>query len=555
MKNIINQGSIKLAQFLKNELQIMRRNHLQCRILLIAAMIIMGGSRTTFASNNTDDVTEIKLYSPTPLTVNSKIFSVRVKAQGSSSWQSIPVNFLYSVHYARLATSGALTFEISVPDNIDNCGISPKRLGIQYDINDKKLIFTLSQPRHLVVKINNLEYLCLLIDSLQSDDPSPNQNVVVNVKDFVSDVKGSTDQTDNLQKAIDYLYDTSGKNILFFPPGIYKFKTLYFINRTKPVTVFIADGALLLKALRQSPSEEESAIWIAKSKNLTLKGHGVIDCNGKANGERWDKINQGCTMPFWIMDCENICIRDILMRNSSMWSMQVHYCKNFTLSNYKVINPPESGVGWTDGVNISLGDSVLVENCFAYCTDDIFATGQHQYETKKKVNPVYRVIAADTKNFTIRNLFGLTSSGNMTRFGCQSMGYSVKNYRFEDCDFMNFDSVTWEGADISFWRLQASIKDKPGRIDGIYDNIAFVNCSWENDDNVANIRFVGDATFGKLELINCTFEYKTGAILSNIEELYVRNLKSGGKIRQTPEEAGFELTNVKKIDWSGIPYR
>ncbi len=524
-------------------------------MLLITTLIVLAEIDITYANDNTNGVNNLKVYTPTPMTTISDIFSVRVKTPEESSWHSVPVSFLYSVHYARLAGSGNLMFEITVADKIDNCTISPKQLGVKHEIDGNKVIFSIStQPRHLVLKINYLEYLCLLIDSLETNVPSPDQKSVVNVMDFVSD-SDTADQTKNLQMAIDHMYTSEGKNILFFPSGIYKFRTLYFIDRIKPITIYISDGALLLKALRQSPNEEESTIWIVGSKNITVKGRGVIDCNGKANGEKWDIINQGCTMPFWIMDCENISVRDILIRNSSMWSMQVHYCKNFTLSNYKAINPPESNTHWTDGVNISLGDNVLVENCFAYCTDDIFATGQHQYETKKKVQPIYSYIAADTKNFVIRNLFGVTTCRCMIRFGCQSMGYSIKNYRFENCVFMRYDKNPTRGwGDITFFRLQASIKDRPGRIDGVYDNIAFVNCSWENDNNGANINYEGgEPTIGKLDLINCTFDFKGGATLSNIEELNVQGFKSGGKIRNTPEDAGFVLTNVKKVNWSGSP--
>jgi len=299
-------------------------------------------------------------------------------------------------------------------------------------------------------------------------------------------------------------------------------------------------------------------VW---SKNITVKGRGVLDCNGKANRERWDVLNQGASYPFWIMDGENIAIRDIFMRNSGEWSMHCHYCRNFTLSNYKVINPRESGIfqgWWTDGMNISCGQKVLCEDCFAYCCDDVFATGQHTYEAKRKVTPVYRVVAADSKDFVIRNLFGLTRGGNAIRFGCQSMGYSIKNSRFENCDFM-YTGRGPHDTDILFFRLKGGILEMPQllqRRDGVYENIAFVDCSWENDNCKNYILSVGTRIhFTKLELLRCTFDFKNGGSIRGVDELNVQDFKSAGVVRRDARDAGIELKDVKKVQWSTTPSR
>ena len=278
-------------------------------------------------------------------------------------------------------------------------------------------------------------------------------------------------------------------SILLFPPRMYQFRTLYFLQCCKPVTIYLADGALLRKALRHTDSEEEATIQMVWSRNITVRGRGIIDCNGKASCERWDVVNEGAPYPFWVMDCENITLGDIFMRNSGDWSMHCHYCRNFALSNYKVINPLEcSPHWWTDAMNICCGQKVLCEDCFAYCCDDIFATGQHVHGAKRQVNPVYRVVGADSRNSVIRNLFGLTYGGNVIRFGCQPMGYSIRDYRFENCGFM-YANVLWQTqqgkgslhvADVFVFRLKGGILEGPELSkprDGVYENIAF-DCSW-----------------------------------------------------------------------------
>ena len=483
--------------------------------------------------------TELRLYKSTPLTTQSQVFSLKVKTSLSSDWQPVEVDYLFSVHYARLSASGKLFFEITIPEIITNYIIKPDRAEIKSSVSGETVLFSTSKtPCHLIIRINDLENFCLIVDPLEEDSPSASNLSVVNVADFVNNTDGTFDETENLQKAVSYLYETNGKNILYFPSGVYKFRVINFLKRLKPITIYLEDGVLLNKMIRQTSIEEEAFFKIVSSKNITVKGRGIIDCNGKANYELWFYRTQGCPYPFWIQTCENISIKDVLVRNSGEWHMHSHYCKNFTISNYKVISPIESSPMWTDGINISCGKDVLIENCFLYGGDDIFASGQYRYQYKKSAY-LWPEIKRNTENFIIRNILGYTERGCAVRLGCLNMGNSIKNYLFENCDFIVSKK----------WNRDSGI-NLGGLNGGFYKNIRFVNCTFETGDSVDFNVNCGGPVHGKFELINCSFNYKMVAEIKNVNVLNIKGLKSGGVIRSNPKDAGFILTNVDTVNWS-----
>lgn len=278
------------------------------------------------------------------------------------------------VHYAHFAFTGECEVTVGVKPSIghrnlkfiNTWSISPKRAGVRAASELNTLTFTLTQPRKLVIQVNEYERLFLFADSADSDAPSPGDDGVVDAADFVRGNTGGALETENIRAAVEAVGEGG---TLYFGPGVYLSGTL---TLKSDMTLYLAGGAVLKGSSDPAdfPAEEQSGHWsnlaflnIPDCRNVRVAGFGTID----ANGAVIRALQHGPHL-LVIRDSENVTVEDVFVRDPAAWNTHPINCDNVTLRNIKMLNNRD--VLNTDGFDISSSRNVIVENCFAYTSDD-----------------------------------------------------------------------------------------------------------------------------------------------------------------------------------------
>ena len=135
-------------------------------------------------------------------------------------------------------------------------------------------------------------------------------------------------------------------------------------------------------------------LYAHKCKNIALTGSGTLDGNGEAwwpmlhnRGVIRDLLQKGkrrvpleervydkpdfSLRPRMLqfVDCENILVEGVTFINSPSWTLHPVWCKNITVRNINIKNPPIGPN--TDGINFDSCKRGLIEGCKIETGDDI----------------------------------------------------------------------------------------------------------------------------------------------------------------------------------------
>lgn len=459
---------------------------------------------------------ELHIYRNTPDACESKVFDVSVNGEKIFTEQ------LFSIHFAKFACNGDVDVKISIGENIEKCVVFPDNTLKNYKINGNSVEFSVSvQPRHLYVKINDLENLILFIDKIRQDKPTLNDNNVVNIMDFVTDNTGKTDQTANIAAAIEHTASLSDKNVLFFPDGVYVSDTINVFDKEN-LTLYLDEGCMI-NCLMDTNAYMPAGIYVKNSKNIKVCGSGVYNHTGKEFFELCDyhKYADLQISPILVVDSENVVLEDFIVKNGRMWNISCHNNLDLRIENCKVLTPPESCPEWTDGINICACTNVVVEDCFVYCNDDCFASG-HYFET---------VANKDMCNVLFKNYLGWNPRANSIRIGWDSR-FNLKNYLFKDCYFIASND-------------QALIVH-PLKENAVYDTIALDNCSFLNCENFTQLIEI-TGKLPELILKDVTFDKLAPSRFENVQRLVIDNVVIEGKKVTCIEDMAATVKNVGEI--------
>ena len=332
------------------------------------------------------------------------------------------ISRFFSLHYAHMACSGTVNVVVQASGPIQQFSISPKRCGIKGKTDGGDLLFSVKcdRPRYLVISIGDEQKVLLFLDPPVRDALQLGGANVVDASAWLKDSTGKEDQAGAFQSAIAAVNNT-GKT-LYVPPGIYLCKTLA-IAGCRNFKLYLAPGCLI-----RTSYEDKNAVLldIVDSQRISVFGRGVLD-NQSVESRAYHQSPAGA--PYGsgntvrILNSSDVLIDGLVARNSRNWSFCCRDCDRLTIRDCKVLAPVECNPMWTDGYNITGGDTVLVENCFVWSTDDSFASGDY-HGTR------------ESTHFTIRGLVGYSIIANGIRLGFDSTP-SLSDFHFEDCDFLH----------------------------------------------------------------------------------------------------------------------
>ncbi|HEY4786360.1 MAG TPA: glycosyl hydrolase family 28 protein, partial [Bacteroidales bacterium] len=234
-----------------------------------------------------------------------------------------------------------------------------------------------------------------------------------------------------------------------------------------------------------------------------------------------------------IRQSRNALIEGIMLRDPASWNTHILYSENVVIRNVKILN--DRDVPNTDGIDPDASKHVLIDHCFAYCSDDNIAI-------KSSNNGG---LLGDVDDITVKDCIFLTKKSSL-KIGTETKASIMKNILFENNDVIESDRGM---------ALYCS--------DGaVLDSIRFVNNRFERnfpDSQKKGIHFVIKNRSGAGEIRNvlvkdCTFleSFPKPSELTGLDKdhtitnVLFDHLIIAGKICTTLEEAGIktnEFTN------------
>ena len=493
----------------------------------------------------------VHTYRHTPGDVRSDRFTL--SANGTDVFVAKYSNrFNNRMAVARFASDDATPlFTVTANAPITSWRIHPERdyPASAVQVSGNTLTFEMSDAlRYVIVEINGTAPgLAIVNDPLEdpSGIPDPTADNVVNVADFVTDATGATDQSSQIAAAIDELYSNSAKDTLYFPDGWYTHRGLDLRGRTKPVTIYTEEGALLKNRIQPTMEAMEPTIGIWDSANITFSGRGVFDGNGFANydtgmgGWRHDAATSQHQGGVMLVRSQNIVFNDTLARDAKQWNWETHTAKNVTFNNIKGLTPYANP--WVDGVNLASGQNITVNGALTLGNDDNFASGHYNPNDKFTPDPDRLTWdTADTFGISVSNHLGWTAgAGNGTRIGGGG-GYLQRDFTFDNVHYVgtvNQGITTGNLTEVT--------------------SLTFRNSSWDTSKVNNNFGIAGRASttadrLGSLVFDNVWFSRNLPMQVSNTTNLAIDGLTLAGTRITRATQISLALTNVTNRDFDFV---
>lgn len=293
-----------------------------------------------------------------------------------------------------------------------------------------------------------------------------------NVKDFGVVGDGITDNSDAINKAIDFCKKNNG-GTLYFPSGIYYTKPIELIDN---LTLYLETGTELKFSNDFNDYSPVFTRWEGVEcyalhpcifgkdiKNFNITGHGTINGQGEAWWNEYKskrKENRlspeseiekklallnpefeesgsgggGREMQFLrppliqLVNCKSITLDGFTAQNSPFWNIHLVYCNDAAINNVKFINPKDAPN--TDGLDVDSSCNIRISNCLFDVGDDCLCL-------KSGMDADGRRVGKPTENVTITNCTMLNGHGGIV-LGSDIAG-GIRNVTVSNCIFIGTD--------------------------------------------------------------------------------------------------------------------
>ena len=387
------------------------------------------------------------------------------------------------------------------------------------------------------------------------------------------------DYTYVLQDALDEIKNNDKLNTLYFPNGTYIYGGLDIAKwTTKPLNVYVDEGALLKNHVQPNREAMEPAIGIWSSKDITISGRGMFDNNGvqnykQDNHDAYRSQHQGGVM---VVKSQNITFNDTYMRDSKQWNYETHTAENVTFNNIKGLTP--YGQPWVDGTDLASGKNLTINGVMTLGNDDAFASGHYnpgnqfqpthadnikgfgmngdnprtqewidaaaayEYYSQKHDLDNLAWDTDDTENVTVNNTVNWSyAGGNGIRLGHSTFGHKLKNYTFD-----NFNPISFQGGGRGI-----TVQNNTGTYPQ-YEDFTIKNSSFDTSRVGTNFSINGkDPLIKNVVVDNVWFSNANAASnITNVENATVNNLHIGGKLVKYTNQAKFTTDNVTNLTYT-----
>jgi len=236
---------------------------------------------------------------------------------------------------------------------------------------------------------------------------------------------GTTLNTTAIQKAIDYIHEKGGGQLVFYV-GRYLTGSIQLKSN---VTIHLKEGAILVGSTNiydyNIDSPYTALVFAEKADSIAIVGKGVIDGQGRDVAYNLiDQVHKGIISDEMKLDrpakrrpkaicfreCTNVEVSGIMIKNAAEWVQLYDQCRNLKIDRITV----DSKAFWNnDGLDVVDCKDVLITNSFFDATDDAICFKSHD-ATKMCENVEVRNCVARSSASGIK--FGTVTSGGYRNF-------------------------------------------------------------------------------------------------------------------------------------------
>ena len=232
--------------------------------------------------------------------------------------------------------------------------------------------------------------------------------------------------------------EAAGGGTLFVPPGTYPTRS---IELKSNMTLYLDAGSELfflddIENYERLTGNFEGitrtmykpCIYMSHAENVTVKGEGVINGNGRAWWERiWAKdLEDARPCLIYFEHCERVRIEGVKLTMSPAWTVHPLFSNNVVIHGITIQNPSDSPN--TDGINPDSCTNVRISDCLIDVGDDCIAIKSGVEDSE-----VFR----PCENITIVNCNMIHGHGGVV-IGSEMSG-GVRNVTVSNCVFQDTD--------------------------------------------------------------------------------------------------------------------
>lgn len=287
---------------------------------------------------------------------------------------------------------------------------------------------------------------------------SPEKTAIFDVRSFGAVGNGTHVDTRELQRTIEACAAAGGGTVRF-PAGTYLTGTLVLKSN---VALWLEPGAVLLGStdLHDYPPRtpafrsytdvnyvERSLLYAEKAERVSIVGSGVIDGQGGAKAFQVARGRDGYKQrPYLIrmIECEDVTLRDVTLRNSPMWVQHYLACDDLLIDGITVDSTVN---GNNDGIDIDCCRRVRIANCRIRSGDDAIVLKSTAPRACEQVVVTNCVLSSDCNAFKC----GTESTGGFRDIAVSNC--VIHDTRLAGIALESVDGGTLEGVSISNIRM------------------------------------------------------------------------------------------------------
>lgn len=266
------------------------------------------------------------------------VYQARVRAeilQNQGLWSHLPDAAGERAAFAIFDMSGPVVVRVRVLRPFRTATVLPSRAGIDVIVTGDIVSFTLSEPCHLSLLLDDSDQMPLHL--------------------FVAEPEKNIPQPDD-------------PDVLYFGPGVHEIETL---SLQSGQTLYLAGGALLKARLPQGYQGEFSEQWkvvfyhgrVVEVKDATgvrICGRGILDASAIPHPGR----------PMIVFDgTADAQLSGITLRDAANWNVIIDHSRQIEVNDVRII----SGRLNSDGINSVNAQQVQIHHCFVRNHDDSIA--------------------------------------------------------------------------------------------------------------------------------------------------------------------------------------
>jgi polygalacturonase len=316
--------------------------------------------------------------------------------------------------------------------------------------------------------------------------------------------------------------------------------------------------------------------------NLEITGQGTLD----GSGERWwreywdtrrrekDDIDPHFKVPrprlVHIIRCQKVLVRDLLLKDSAFWNLQLTYCDGVEIHDLNIRAPHEPiKAASSDGIDIDSTRNVLITGCDIECDDDAICLKAGRDADGLRVN-------RPTENVIVRNC-RVGHAAGLVCFGSETAG-GIRNVRIYDCradsgcgevvrlktrvgrggfvEDVLYENIHADGIRQVFnfnmdafgttWLPEQFREPAPSaKATPIFRNITVRNLTAKNCATAGHLVGLAQSPLRDITLENVDIEAKSGFAIRNAVGTQFKNVKLNGKTIEPPRETTNDLRITK----------